>query len=125
MITKIACCDCDTEQFVEDLLDAEFVRCDCTGGYHEFYVLEEDVEINTNKQNLIYESELKALKTSIKNVQVIYNSNSNGPDSTECPMCNAEGIVTYSYGRRIRKDGMDDIKHYDDCPFILIDKFFN
>lgn len=124
MISKIECCDCGTVQFVEDLLDAEFVKCACTGGYHEFSVLEEDVELNVNKQNLIYESELIPLKTSIKNVQVIYNSNSNGLDSTECPMCNATGIVTYSgYGRRTRLDGMHDIKHYSDCPFILIDKF--
>lgn len=40
MITKIACCDCGAEHSIEDLVYTTFVKCDCTGGYHEFYIVE-------------------------------------------------------------------------------------
>lgn len=47
MITKIACCDCGAEHLIEDLLDTEFIKCECTGGFHEFYILEKTPNTQT------------------------------------------------------------------------------
>ncbi len=91
MSVNIACCECGKEHSIEELLDTEFIKCECTGGFHEFYILESMTVIRSTRE--VNNFKFERLKENIKDVQAIYHSNSDGPDSTECPMCNAEGIV--------------------------------
>ena len=42
MSIKVACCDCGKEHSIEELLDTGFIKCECTCGFHEFYILESE-----------------------------------------------------------------------------------
>lgn len=56
-------------------------------------------------------------------IQENYDSNSNGPDSTSCPFCNASEFVKFRTGGWIDyKANIQQLNHNDDCLYKLLNQ---
>jgi hypothetical protein len=62
------------------------------------------------------------LYDNIKSVDKIYESDSNGPDYVNCPMCGAFEKVKIRNGGTKDVATMGTLNHDDTCPYILISK---